>query len=213
MKTVIASARGKRAAKLTDGGNPALNFINTHKKNRKGILTDSLAGYSDFLYWCQETNLIDWNTLLELDFERHCNEYEAELIYCEAITARNCLDELFNCLAGNEPVHPLVFDRFNGWVGAIQLHLRYEMSPVKPELHWYGIDKELGFPLWLIIASAVKLIDRGDTYKIKKCPLCGSLFMDLSRSNNRRWCNTRTCGTLQKSNNIMRKINKKLISI
>lgn len=199
MKTVSKGARRKPAAYLTDGGNPVLNFINTWKKDSKGQVIDLLESYISFLNWCQDTNLVNWDQWLALELEQRCYEQDAEMTWFRVKSARNCFDELFNCLASGENVHPLIIDRFNSLAELIRPHLRYEMGEHGPELFWHGIEEELNLPLWLIISSAVKLIDSGNWRKIKKCPVCGSLFIDLSRRFNRCWCNPNTCGCLLKS--------------
>jgi predicted RNA-binding Zn ribbon-like protein len=42
-------------------------------------------------------------------------------------------------------------------------------------------------------------VDTGSYRKIKKCPACGSLFLDTSPRYNRQWCAPQTCGSIKKS--------------
>jgi predicted RNA-binding Zn ribbon-like protein len=198
MKSTAKRAR-RNPVRLTDGGSPALNFINTCRKTRKGGYTDLLTDYSAFLNWCEETKLIDWDTYLTLDGEQRCYVKEAEMIWCTVKSARECLDELFNSLINGDEVHPLLLERFNTWTVAIRPHLRYATGPKGVALYWHNIDEEMNLPFWLIIAAACELLDSGDWREIKKCPVCGSLFIDRSRRGNRTWCNPNTCGSLKKS--------------
>ena len=199
MKTAFKSRRRKPAARLADGGNPVLNFINTCKQDSKGNPIDVLTSYSSFLNWCCDTKLIDYEQWSELDAEQYCYAHEASIIFSEVKTARTNIDEMFNNLARGEEVYPLWLQIFNGWAATAKQHLRYENTPNGPALHWFGIAEELNYPFWLIIMEACHLLDSGEWRKIKKCPVCHSLFIDNSRSHNRTWCNPSTCGSLKKS--------------
>ncbi|MCC8424370.1 CGNR zinc finger domain-containing protein [Mucilaginibacter sp. UR6-11] len=200
MNRTVRRPRRKPAARLTDGGNHALNFINTFKKDRKGGFIDLLTNYESLVNWAQQTDLINWDESLGLWNEGNCNPPEAELCYCTARSARNTLDELFNDLLAGREVHPLVIDRFNDQHNHVRQHLRYETgTDGMIREHFYNINEDMNLPLYLIIAEAARLLDTGLWRQIKKCPACGSLFMDVSRAHNRTWCSPKTCGSIKKS--------------
>jgi predicted RNA-binding Zn ribbon-like protein len=192
--------RRKPAARLTDGGNHALNFINTCKKSRKGGLIDLLTNYESLLNWAHQSNLIDWDTSLVLEQQRYCNPIEAELCQSEACGARNTLDELFNDLIAGRQVHPLIIERFNDQYNHMRQRLRYQPGHdgvIKQ--YFFDMAEDLNLPLYLVIAEAAHLLDTGVWRQIKKCPACGSLFIDISRAHNRTWCSPKTCGSIKKS--------------
>jgi predicted RNA-binding Zn ribbon-like protein len=199
MKQPAPGLRRKPAARLTDGGNHALNFINTSKKGSKGNHLQLLTDFASLLNWAEDTGLINWDTWLLLDTEQRNHPHEATLSYCTALSLRECMDELFNDLIMGRQVHPLVLSRFNTHAEAIHAHLRYEHGVTGLRLYWHNIHGDINLPLWLIIAEACQLLNSGASRDIKKCPACGSLFVDTSRRHNRVWCSPKTCGSLKKS--------------
>jgi|GEM_PF-2380301 predicted RNA-binding Zn ribbon-like protein len=200
MNRTANGPRRKPAARLTDGGNHALNFINSCKKDRKGGFIDLLTNYFSLNSWAEQSKLIDWNTSLVLEHEAKCNPPEAELCYAVARGARNTLDELFNDLVAGREVHPLITTRFNDQYNNMRQHLRYQPgTDGQIRQYFFDMEENLNLPLYLIIAQAAHLLDTGLWRQIKKCPACGSLFMDTSRAHNRTWCSPKTCGSIKKS--------------
>jgi predicted RNA-binding Zn ribbon-like protein len=191
--------RRRAADALHDGGNPALNFINTYKRNYKGIYTDSLRNYEGLLQWCEATGVICWDRLLQLELEMRCYEQEAAQVFERALSVRRCLAELFSCLVSARPVHEHVLHFFNQVAGEVKGHLHYAVGPRGMEQFWINIHEELPTPLWFIVSEAMQLIDANRVQFIKQCPLCGSLFLDVSKNGNRKWCNPNTCGSVRKS--------------
>lgn len=204
MKQPARGLRRKPAHRLTDGGNHALNLINTFKKDSKGNYLDRLTNYGTLLSWAEETKLINWDTYLILDLEQLNNPHEADLSYCGVRAIRNCLEGLFDDLIKGRQVHSLVLERFNYYIESIHPHLRYEHGVTGLRLCWHNIDENLDVLSWIIIAEACHLLDSGIYRNIKKCPICGSMFIDNSRRHNRIWCSPQTCGSLKKSQNYYR---------
>jgi predicted RNA-binding Zn ribbon-like protein len=191
--------RRRATTYLDDGRNAALNFINTYKKDYKGIYRDSLRNYEGFLIWCEATGVICQDRLLQLELEMRCYEREAEQVFDRVVSARHCLSELFNCLLAGREVHAHVLHFFNDMAAEVRGHLQYEIGERGLEQFWMNINEELAAPLWFVMSEAMMLIDSRGLRLVKKCPLCGSLFVDGSRSSNRRWCNPNTCGSVRKS--------------
>ncbi len=200
MQLIIKPARRSQATVyLEDGRNAALNFINTYKRDYRGIYRDSLRNYEGFLNWCAATGVICQDRLLQLDIEMRCYVREAERVFELALATRKCLDELFNCLLSGRPVHGQVLHFFNQMAAEVKAHMRYEIGPRGLEQFWININEELAAPLWFVMGEAMLLVDFGKLQLMKKCPLCGSLFLDESRTRNRIWCNPNTCGSVRKS--------------
>jgi predicted RNA-binding Zn ribbon-like protein len=66
---------------------------------------------------------------------------------------------------------------------------------------WRASDK-LEQVLWPVAIDAWDLLTEPELVDVKQCPVdhggCGWLFLDESRSRNRRWCDMRTCGNRAK---------------
>lgn len=58
------------------------------------------------------------------------------------------------------------------------------------------MDNQTDRLLWEIIRSAVHLLTSDDINLVRQCAGvdCDWLFLDTSRSSNRRWCEMKTCG-------------------
>jgi predicted RNA-binding Zn ribbon-like protein len=200
MNRTVNRPRRKPSARLTDGGNHALNFINTWRRDRKGSHFDLLNSYESLINWAEQTRLISHDKYLELEQERYCDQPTADHCYATIIQARLTIDELFNELLLDHPIHPLIIDRFNDAVTLTQTHLRYQNTPDgSVRQYWHNIHEDMNLPLYLIITAACQLLDSGQWRQIKKCPGCGSLFIDASRARNRTWCSPQTCGSVKKS--------------
>ena len=63
-----------------------------------------------------------------------------------------------------------------------------------------GNKKRLDWILNPIIHSAVDILVSDELKKVKACadPVCGWLFMDVSRNQSRRWCDMKDCGNRAK---------------
>lgn len=56
-----------------------------------------------------------------------------------------------------------------------------------------------------VAASAVDLLRSPLVSRVKECPGCGWLFVDLSRNRTRRWCSMQTCGSRDKMRRLYRR--------
>jgi predicted RNA-binding Zn ribbon-like protein len=146
MKHNANPARRKPAPRLTDGGNHALNFINTFRKDRKGHYFDLLTDYGSLLNWAEQANLINWDRFLLLDRECHNDVDDAKSSYREARGLRLCLDELFNDLVAGQQVYHHALTRFNEYAVSIRPYLRYEYGVTGLQLYWHNLDETLTCP-------------------------------------------------------------------
>jgi predicted RNA-binding Zn ribbon-like protein len=78
------------------------------------------------------------------------------------------------------------------------------LSPTAHDFFWeWGAEdeqrEELGLLLWPISLSAIELFTSSEEWKkVKECPGCGLLFLDKSKTGNRRWCSMDECGSRAK---------------
>ena len=209
MTPATRALNAKRIKHLTDGGHPALNFINTEKKDSKGNYIDSLTSYQSFLGWCFDTNIIDLDTFMELDLEQHCYQKEASMTFSSVITLRKYMGEILHCLMKGLDVNLSVLNCVNDYAVKMRERMRYEMcDDGKIRLVWFNINEELNLPFWEVLYSSVALLTSNNIKNVKKCPICGCLFLDSSRSNNRVWCNIKLCGNQHKNKKYISKLKK-----
>ena len=84
-----------------------------------------------------------------------------------------------------------------------------QIIKTKDGLFWdsYGDKVNLDWILNPIIRSAADLMVSEELKKIKKCadPICGWLFLDISRNRSRRWCDMKDCGNRAKASRFYQK--------
>ncbi|HTE02393.1 MAG TPA: CGNR zinc finger domain-containing protein [Mucilaginibacter sp.] len=181
------------------GGNPALNLVNTYRKDTKGRPVDELADYGELLYWCMDKFLIDYELWYALEIEQRCYVEEAEAAFGEAMGLRTVLSSIFNSLAAAEAPDKVILQMFDLALKKASKHLEYQQFEGKVGQFWVGIDEELQAPVWMLTVAAARLMESAEVQKLCKCPICGALFVDESRSRTRKWCNPNSCGALKKS--------------
>lgn len=75
--------------------------------------------------------------------------------------------------------------------------------PGPGKVAWRWVEKSSGVARLLgrIVRAAVEVLASDDIERVKRCAAekCCWLFMDRSRSRNRRWCEMRTCGSQHKA--------------
>jgi predicted RNA-binding Zn ribbon-like protein len=78
------------------------------------------------------------------------------------------------------------------------------LSPTTHEFSWeWGAEDERGedlrLLLWPVALSAIELFTSSEEWKkVKECPGCSLLFLDKSKTGNRRWCSMDECGSRAK---------------
>jgi predicted RNA-binding Zn ribbon-like protein len=57
-----------------------------------------------------------------------------------------------------------------------------------------------------IVEAAVALLVSDAMLRVKSCPTCGWLFLDVSKNRSRRWCSMDTCGAVAKARRYYRRL-------
>ena len=177
-----------------DGGAIALNFVNTLKDRGSENPKDFLTDYEDFLYWCNRAGGIAYDHYQAISLEAYCYVSEAKAAFQQVITSRFMLHQIFLSVIKAEPADEIFVREFNAGLDASAKGLRYESTGDGWQLVWLNIDEEIVLPLWIVLRSAAELLLGANPKRIKQCKTCGSLFLDRTKNNARRWCNETTCG-------------------
>jgi predicted RNA-binding Zn ribbon-like protein len=135
------------------------------------------------------------------------NPGEAESAYKCGIKLREVIYRIFTI--GIEGQFPAREDLavFNDYLAKAMVQSRivkaqdgflWEMTGNKAKLDWI---------LSPVIRSAADLLVSEDLGRVKKCadPVCGWLFLDISRNRSRRWCDMRDCGNRAKASRFYKK--------
>jgi predicted RNA-binding Zn ribbon-like protein len=60
-----------------------------------------------------------------------------------------------------------------------------------------------------IVEAAVALLVSDAMLRVKSCPTCGWLFLDVSKNRSRRWCSMNTCGAVAKARRYYRRLKER----
>lgn len=60
-----------------------------------------------------------------------------------------------------------------------------------------------------IVEAAATLLVSDAMLRVKSCPTCGWLFLDVSKNRSRRWCSMDTCGAVAKSQRYYRRLKER----
>jgi predicted RNA-binding Zn ribbon-like protein len=178
-------------------GDPALDLINTVDWTSRGLEQERISSYDRLTRWAEGAGVIDQaagRQLRRLAVERP-RAAAAAVEYAQR--TRDALRELFGAIArGESPGAAL--PRFNQLLA--QAMERLEVAP-DFEWRWRGQQSDLRSVVWPVIWSAAQLLRSNEAANVRVCDgdECGWMYVDRSRNGLRRWCQMRTCGTLEKS--------------
>jgi predicted RNA-binding Zn ribbon-like protein len=66
-------------------------------------------------------------------------------------------------------------------------------------------DSRLAAVRYRIADAAVSLLTGDAAARLKACPTCGWVFLDVSKNRSRRWCSMSTCGSVDKARRYYRR--------
>ncbi len=178
-------------------GHPALDFINT-LDNRfvPSGPEELLTSYDEFLRFVTETGLLSAEQAKHL--RTHTSREAAHRTLESARNERELLAKLFYDVADGR--HPEL-GSINRILQMILPHRRIKQMGENIAWTWEGLASEPESPLWLLAFAAAELLTSPQIARVRTCgtSTCKWLFLDSSKSQNRRWCNMRVCGNRTKA--------------
>ena len=131
---------------------------------------------------------------------RGTSKSEAPRIFQLALELRELVYRIFMAVAARREVSDADAAALNA--ALLELNAGSRIAPVHGEIGWRRVEKSgAGRLIERILRSAVDILTTDDIARVKKCgaETCCWLFLDRSRSGNRRWCEMKTCGCRQKA--------------
>jgi predicted RNA-binding Zn ribbon-like protein len=184
------------------GGRLCLDFVNTVDRRLAVAGRDHLPDYETVLEWCASTHTrlprgVDW-----LRQRASARVDEAAAAHRRVVDMRQALDSVLRASISGGPVRPGDLAEVNDALGRGIGHrvlLPDDRGGVREG--WRSSDA-LDQVLWPVAIDAWDLLTEPELRHVRSCPVesggCGWLFLDTSRSGNRRWCDMRTCGNRAK---------------
>ncbi|MGH8892099.1 MAG: CGNR zinc finger domain-containing protein [Actinomycetes bacterium] len=140
---------------------------------------------------------VDWAQAVGLSL-RSPPRAQVEEVLKQLRGLRETVFAVFSATAGGgePPRAPLrrLVDAYSTALGNATWHR--DSGTVVPE--WSSI-RRLPELAWPVSASAMHLLTGGPLDRVRSCPSCGWLFLDVSKNGLRRWCSMATCGSRTKS--------------
>ncbi len=184
------------------GGALCLDFVNSWG-DRARPATDQLRSFDDLLAFAAQTGLLDGQERHRL--ERVVGGAAGErAAFATALELRESLYRIFAGQARGGAVPAPDLAKLNSLLKEGLAHLRVEeRAPGPPAIFAWSFEptERATAPLWPIARSAGDLLTSPDAARVTQCDGsdCTWLFLDRSRTGNRRWCSMSSCGNRAKA--------------
>ncbi len=200
-----SSARKEPGPFEFSGGALCLDFVNSWG-DRARPESDQLRSFADLLAFAAQAGLVDEVRRREL--AAGTSAAAAAAACDEALRLRESLYRLFTACARDHACPAQDVATLNAVLEQALAHLRIEAQSADPAnpsdatFAWSFAPTSLpAAPLWPIARSAADLLVSPDLARVTQCDGSGCtwLFLDQSRTRNRRWCSMQSCGNRAKA--------------
>ena len=187
--------------------NLALEFTDTVSWRGSEQPIERFPEFAAVVSWARQCGLIDRAGERDLAAGAAREPGKARRAYRRAIRLRDLLYRVFAGIAdqGRAPEDALA--QLNAWVGGSlgRLELAGGAPPYRQQ--WRSEPDLLEPILGPVVKAAAELLCSEAVAKLRKCssPVCGWLFLDISRTGRRRWCAMWACGNRAKASRFYRR--------
>jgi predicted RNA-binding Zn ribbon-like protein len=199
----VSSIRGERIFKLR-GGVVCLDFVNTVGSRLKDRPREYLRSYEDLLDWARQAGLLAPEETEDLSRQAALDQEVTQETLSRALALREAIHRVISSAIASESQDESDLSVLNRELSISLSHLR--VMPADGTYGW-GWDRSgddggarLDSPLWPVAQSAAELLTSPNLGRVKLCAGegCGWVFLDESRNNSRRWCDSRDCGNRER---------------
>ena len=185
-------------------GRLCLGLVNTFHPRSGRHVHDALTSYADLVAWNRSVGMLTEAQERYLLQQANAHPREALKVFERALALRESLFRVFSAVAAGNAPQREDLDMMRGIFAEAVAH--GYLSPTAHEFSWtwgagerHGDGEELNLPLWPVALSAIELFTSSAEWgRLKECPGCGWLFLDASKTGNRRWCSMDACGSRAK---------------
>jgi predicted RNA-binding Zn ribbon-like protein len=177
-----------------------LDLANT-VSDRPTAPRDRLVGYPDLLRWSRLAGIVSALDEEALRAQARAHPRRAARVLERAVALREALYGIFSALArdGTPPGEDVA--RLNEELRRSLAHQRLDLEEGRVVWTWDGSEGALDRMLWRVARSAADLVVSAEAGAVRECAAetCGWLFVDRSRSRQRKWCDMAVCGNREKA--------------
>ena len=194
----------KRLAKHTfdlTSGCLCLDFVNTVDHRLSSQPQEKLTGFAELVAFGEQAGPLSAPEARKLRSDGRERVREASAFLQHAVALREMIFRIFSAVAVCREVSDTDVETFNAAVRRSNAHSLVMPGDGKTAWQWLEKSSDADRMMGKIVRSAVEVLTSGDIRRVKECAAddCGWLFIDDSRSRNRRWCEMKTCGSRNKA--------------
>ena len=177
-----------------------LDFTGTVDWRTSSHAKDTLDTYAALLNWSSKKGLLDKRQVDVLG--RATARGDMVSVLAEAVQLRESIYRIFSAIAHRKRATQRDLETLNGYVAK---SLSRMVVKEAGEGYDWGLSCDItpDMMLYQIAESAAMLLTSNDLARVRECANeeegCGSLFLDCSKSQTRRWCSMEVCGNRAKS--------------
>jgi predicted RNA-binding Zn ribbon-like protein len=178
-----------------------LDFVNTRSWRGRETPTEELHRIDDVLGWASSAGGVDEAIIGALRSRWAARPREAEAALASAIALRETLFRLFAAVSSAEAADPADLDALNAALASGAARSR--MAARDGRFVWWSqaLPADAAGLLSPVLWSAADLLAGSRRPRVRQCanPECRWMFLDDSKSGNRRWCSMASCGNRAKA--------------
>jgi len=177
-----------------------LDFTDTLDWRTSDHAKETLDSYAALLKWSGKKGLLDQEQVNELG--RADAREDFATVLAEAVRFREAIYHIFSAIARKSRAPPKDLQLLNEYLA--RSLSRMVVRETREGYEWgLSCDTAPEMMLYQIAESAAMLLTSDDLPRVRECANeeegCGSLFLDCSKSQTRRWCSMESCGNRAKS--------------
>ncbi len=187
-----------------------LDFVNTLDDRFSDEPKELLKTYIDLARFAEDSQILHTDDVDRLFALSQEFPQPAQRSLEAAIKMREAMFQVFSAIVDRKAVRPEALLTLNQYVKAAAQHA--ELAPANDHFEWRFDETGSNFeaPLWPIARSAAELLASEQLELVRACAAdpCRWLFLDTSKSHQRRWCNMKVCGNRAKVQRFYRRQKK-----
>ena len=182
------------------GGDPSLDFVNTVAWRLTDHPLDYLESWEDLLAWGRQAGLLASGDHGRVSERRRPDPMAMQVTLVQAHALRETIHRVVTAAADGATPDGNDLSALNRAVSETLSRLR--LIHVHGNHYEWDWDEgtEAEHLLWSVTRSAADLMVSSNLDRVKICAGsgCGWMFLDTTRNQSRRWCDSRDCGNRER---------------
>jgi predicted RNA-binding Zn ribbon-like protein len=194
-----------------DGGNLALDFVNTVSNRPAAEPVERLTDYNHLVFFGLESNLYPMRSVDQLYIRAGQAPGVAKNALLKAIQFREALFAIFSAVVEHRAIPGNALQQLTLMLQEGMAHGRLVHNGHRFAWEWTSMNIHLESALWPVARAAADLLLSDELEHVRMCDSddCAWLFIDRTKNQRRRWCDMKTCGNRVKARRHYQRVNNK----